>query len=61
VGVYVSQLPGTDVLISKIFSIKNLQKKLSSLNQITAVKVAKRDHNIGFQEKRQFFAQNERK
>jgi hypothetical protein len=42
-------------MILKIFSPKNSAKNLAILTQITAILVAKNDHNIGFQEKRQFF------
>jgi hypothetical protein len=47
--------PGTDVMIFKIFSPKNLAKKLAFFVQTTANFWKNCDHNIGFWEKRQFF------
>jgi hypothetical protein len=40
--------PGTDVMIFKIFSPKNLAKILAFLTQIKAKLCKKIDHNIGF-------------
>jgi hypothetical protein len=47
--------PGTDVMIFKIFSPKNLAKKLAFLLKLLLVFCKNCDHNIVFWEKRQFF------
>jgi hypothetical protein len=49
-GCYVNRFknPGTDVMIFKIFSPKNLAKKLAFLTQNKAKFEKKFDHNIGF-------------
>jgi hypothetical protein len=42
------QRPGTDVMIFKIFSAKNLAKILAFFAQTTASVCKNCDHNIGF-------------
>jgi hypothetical protein len=49
-----SSVPRADVIILKIFSPKIFAKKYAFFEQYAA-SFAKLDHNIGFQEKRQFF------
>jgi hypothetical protein len=46
---------GTDVMVFKIFSTKNLAKILAFFDQTTATFCKNCDNNIGFWEKRQFF------
>jgi hypothetical protein len=53
--------PGADVMILKIFSPKHFAKKLAFLIQNKAKMMGKIDRNIGFCEKRHFFAENSRK
>jgi hypothetical protein len=52
--------PGTDVMIFKIFSPKNLANILTFFAQTTA-SFWKKDHNIGFWEKRHFFRRKSQK
>jgi hypothetical protein len=49
--------PGTDVMILKIFSSKNLANLLAGFAQTTAI-FDIFNHDIGFREKRHFFAEN---
>jgi hypothetical protein len=54
-------VPGTDVMIFKIFLPKNLAKIFAFFAQTTVSFCKNCYHNIGFWEKRQFFAENWKK
>jgi hypothetical protein len=49
---------GTTAMILKLFSPKNVAKILAFFAQTTVTFCKKIDHNIGFLEKRHFFAEN---